>query len=67
MAHLVVEPGGMSRRRFYANMMRAYYRTTAGLRAHRYVARKYGRETYFRTLIGSLYVTWQYAKMWLRG
>lgn len=67
MAHLLFEPEKLSRRQFYGNILRAYYHTSIGVRAHCYIARKYGWKTYFRTSFGALYITWQYIKMWIRG
>jgi radical SAM superfamily enzyme YgiQ (UPF0313 family) len=64
MAHLVVRPGRLSPRRFYANILRTYYRTSAGWAGHRYVLKRYGVRTYGRVLVGALWITMQYVRMW---
>jgi radical SAM superfamily enzyme YgiQ (UPF0313 family) len=67
MAHQIMEPTKMSRRRYYFNIMRAYYKTGTGARSHWYVLRKYGLRIYLRIARGALFITWQYLKLALWG
>jgi radical SAM superfamily enzyme YgiQ (UPF0313 family) len=67
MAHLLMAPTEMSRRNYYFNMIRAYYKTGAGTKAHWYVLRKYGPGAYLRIARGAFFITWQYLKLALRG
>lgn len=67
MAHMIIQPEHMSIRKFYRWIIRSYYKTSTGLKGHKYILKKYGFKTYVRTLYGSLYITMQYFKMWLQG
>lgn len=67
LAHLALAPTRMGTRRYYAEILRAYYRTTTSLTSHRRVWRRYGARVYFRTVRGSLRITLQYLKMIMRG
>jgi radical SAM superfamily enzyme YgiQ (UPF0313 family) len=66
MAHIVLKTKAISSRRFYYNIMKTYYRTSADFAAHIYIFRKYGLRVYLRNLKGSLYITWQYLKLMLQ-
>lgn len=63
MAHLVLRTTAISPGRFYCNIMKTYYKTSAGFGAHRYILSRYGPRVYLRNLKGSLYITWQYLKL----
>ena len=63
MAHLVVRPTQISTRRFYYNIMRVYFCTSASLKAHKHILNRYGWKIYLRTLKGALCITWQYIKL----
>jgi radical SAM superfamily enzyme YgiQ (UPF0313 family) len=67
MAHIILKPEKLTVRRFYWNIIRSYYKTSTGLRAHLYILKKYGPKMYLRSLWGSLYITWQYIRMFWRG
>jgi len=67
MAHLLIEPSKMSRGKFYYNILRTYYMTALGLKAHIYIIKRYGLKIYWRTFKGSLYITWQYLKLIIKN
>lgn len=67
MAHLALAPSRMSARRYYAEILRAYYRTTTSLTSHLRVWRRYGTGVYLRTVRGSLRISLQYLRMIARG
>jgi radical SAM superfamily enzyme YgiQ (UPF0313 family) len=67
MAHLVLKPGRMSVRRYYGEILRAYYRTMAGFRGHWYVLRRYGPGVYARVFKGVVVITLQYLKLMAWG
>jgi hopanoid C-3 methylase len=67
MAHILLEPKNMSRRSFYWNMIRVYYKTSTGWKGHVYVLKNYGFKIYYRTITGILYLTWQYFKLLSKG
>ena len=63
MAHLLMNPEKMTHKEYYRNILRTYYKTSATGKAHLYILGKYGLKIYFRTLWGSLNITWQYMKL----
>lgn len=63
LAHLIIRPLKLAPAEFYRNILRVYYKTSAGPRMHLHILRKYGPEAYFRTLRGIITITWQYIKM----
>jgi len=63
LAHLAIKPLKMAPVDFYRNILRVYYKTSAGLGMHLYILRKYGLEAYFRILRGLVTITGQYFKM----
>jgi radical SAM superfamily enzyme YgiQ (UPF0313 family) len=67
MAHILVNPTRMSRRAFYLNIIRVYYKTGTGFKGHWYVLRKYGPRIFLRTAFGVIYLTWQYLLLAWRG
>lgn len=67
LTHLVLAPTRMSTRRYYAEILRAYYHTTTSLASHRRVLRCYGARVYLRTVRGSLRITLQYLRLIARG
>ncbi|MDR1396562.1 MAG: radical SAM protein [Desulfarculales bacterium] len=62
-AHLIIKPRHMTAADFYKNILRVYYRTSAGLGTHLYILRKYGLKAYLRTLRGVITITGQYLNM----
>ncbi|MFZ1376062.1 MAG: cobalamin-dependent protein [Geothrix sp.] len=67
MAHMLIDPTRMSRRAFYLNIIRVYYKASTGFQGHWYVLRRYGFRIFARTAYGALHLTWQYLLMALRG
>jgi hypothetical protein len=67
MAHIIIPPEKMSIARFYYNIVKTYYNTSAGLRAHFIILKKYGLFVYLRVLFGSLYITFQYVHLILKN
>ena len=67
MAHILVNPTRQSRRAFYLNIIRVYYKASTGFKGHWYVLRNYGPRIFARTAYGVFYLTWQYLVLALRG
>jgi radical SAM superfamily enzyme YgiQ (UPF0313 family) len=67
MAHLLMEPEKMSRRRYYLNIIRTYLTSSVGVGPHIKLVRKYGLRVYLRVLYGVTYVLGQYVKLALKG
>jgi len=67
MAHLVIKPGKLSVRAFYAQIIKLYYRITITPKHSIYMIRKYGFKVTFNLSIGALKVTLQYIKKMIRG
>lgn len=67
MAHLLMEPTGMSRRAFYWNILRVYFKASANAAGLFYVLRRYGLRVYLRVLRGTGHISLQYLKLILRG
>ena len=62
LAHLVVEPTGMSVRRYYWNILKVYYRVSMRAGNLLGLSRKYGLRENLKLLAGSLRVSWQYLR-----
>ncbi len=60
MAHILIRPTKMSPRKFYYNILRVYFKTSARFSAHRHILKQYGWKIYLRTLKGAFCITWQY-------
>ena len=67
MTHLVLPPTRMSPRRFWWQIIVAYYKTTTSWRNHWHILRRYGFAVYRRTAWGSLHLTWQYLRILWKG
>jgi len=63
LTHLLLAPTKISPRRYYYNILRTYFRTSASLRGHWYVLARYGVKAYLRCLWGSMVVTGQYVRL----
>jgi radical SAM superfamily enzyme YgiQ (UPF0313 family) len=66
MAHLAFTPVAMSARAYYWNLLRAYWRTSAGATQRRYLRSRYGRRVYRRVRRGALGITLQYLALVVR-
>ncbi len=62
MAHVILKPEHMSIRRFYMEILKAYYKVV--MRPKHLVAliKKYGLRENMKMLVGSSFVSWQYLK-----
>lgn len=65
MAHAVMLPQKMSLRRFYGNILRAYFKTTASKKGKQYIRRRYGAKVYRRVRRGAYKIAAQYVKLML--
>ncbi|HNX57764.1 MAG TPA: B12-binding domain-containing radical SAM protein, partial [Spirochaetota bacterium] len=63
MAHVTLQPEKMSVRKYYYNLMRAYYKSSARFGAHIFIIKKYGLIAYLRVLIGAIHISLQYIKL----
>ncbi|MCL2632620.1 MAG: radical SAM protein [Coriobacteriia bacterium] len=67
MAHLVVKPGKLSVRQYYAQIIKLYYRLTVAPKSTAYILRRYGTRQTFKLSLGALRITWQYVAKMIRG
>lgn len=67
MAHVVLRPEFMSIRRFYAELLLAYYRVVMRRKHLRVFIKKYGLKANLKLLFGSSYVIFQYMQKMARG
>lgn len=67
MAHLSVTPTKISIRKFYKNILRVYFKTSASRRVRKYIRKEYGMKVYYRTLKGACSITYQYLKLIIKG
>lgn len=63
MAHAVMKPEKMSKRAFYYNILRAYFKTSASKKGRRYIVERYGKKVYRRVHKGAYKIAWQYIKL----
>ena len=63
MAHLVLKPSKMPIADYYQQIVRSYLLTSANLRSHFYILKKYGLFNYLRVSYGAFYVYRQYRKL----
>lgn len=62
MAHIVLQPEHVSIRKFYIQLLKAYYQIIMRPRHIISLIKKYGIKANIKMLIGSNYVSWQYIK-----
>ena len=67
MAHVVLKPEFMSIRRFYTELLIAYYRVVMRPKHLVFLIKKYGIKANLKMLIGSSFVTFQYIQKIVRG
>ncbi len=63
MAHLAFEPSSLSPRAYYWQLLKTYYKTSAGPSQRRYIVSRYGTRVYLRVLRGTVGIAWQYLKL----
>ncbi len=67
MAHVVLKPEHMSVRKFYVQLLKAYYKVIMRPRHIIFLIKKYGLKANVKMLIGSNFVSMQYVKKVVRG
>jgi len=67
MAHVVLRPRYMSIRKFYLELLIAYYKIVMRPKHMMALIKKYGIKANFKMLIGSSFVSFQYIKKIVRG
>ncbi|WP_312699729.1 B12-binding domain-containing radical SAM protein [Sedimentibacter sp.] len=67
MAHVVLKPEFMSIRKFYAQLLKAYYKVIMRPKHMVFLIRKYGFKSNLKMLAGSSLVSMQYMKKIVRG
>ncbi|MFO7888382.1 MAG: cobalamin-dependent protein [Eubacteriales bacterium] len=67
MAHVVLRPENMSIRKFYLELLTAYYKIVMRPKHMIALIKKYGIKSNFKMLIGSSLVSFQYIKKIIRG
>jgi len=67
MAHLVVNPGKLSVRQYYAQIIRLYYKITVTPKHTAYMLRRYGLKQTLKLSIGAFRITMQYLAKIIRG
>ena len=63
MAHAVMKPQHLSKRSFYWQILRAYFKTSASRKGRRYIRARYGKAVYRRVRRGAMHITWQYIRL----
>ena len=63
MAHLVMQPTKLSKRKFYYNILRAYLKTVAAKKGRKYIVERYGKKVYNRVKKGAFKIALQYVKL----
>ena len=63
MAHLVMQPTKLSKRKFYYNILRAYLKTVASKKGRKYIVERYGKKVYNRVKKGAFKIALQYIKL----
>ncbi len=63
MAHAVMKPKYMSLRKFYYNILRAYFKTSASKKGRNYIKERYGLKIYKRVRKGAYKIALQYIKL----
>ena len=67
MAHILFKPTGMSVRKYYYNIVRAYIKIIKNQKAKKYITEKYGKKTAKRCTKGAVAIFFQYLKLMIRG
>ncbi len=67
MAHVVMQPLRMTVSEFYMNIVKTYYESSAGVKAHVRVWKKYGPKVYLKVLFGTVFITLQYLGLVIRN
>ncbi|WP_313339639.1 B12-binding domain-containing radical SAM protein [Sedimentibacter sp.] len=67
MAHVVLKPEFMSIRKFYAQLLKAYYKVIMRPKHLLFLIKKYGFRANLKMLAGSSFVSMQYIKKIVRG
>ena len=67
MAHLLIKPSKMSKRRFYYHILRAYLKTVASKKTRTYILREFGGKVYRRVRHGAAKIFVQYLKLMIKG
>ncbi len=67
MAHVVLKPKFMSIRKFYAQLLKSYYKVVMRPKHLVFLVKKYGLKANIKMLIGSSFVSMQYIKKIVRG
>jgi len=60
MAHVVVKPGKLSVRQYYAQIIKLYYKITVTSKHTSYMIRRYGLKQTLKLSFGAFYITLQY-------
>lgn len=67
MAHVVLKPKYMTIRKYYIELLIAYYRVVMRPKHLLYLIKKYGLKSNIKMLVGSSFVSFQYLKKIVRG
>jgi len=59
-AHVVIKPGKLSVRQYYAQIIKLYYKITVTSKHTGYMIRRYGLKQTLKLSLGAIGITWQY-------